>query len=312
MLAFRFCSRKIPMAARKTALLLSISGLVIAAIALLMVSPLRRAGTPDHASASRGSSAPEIMQEDAIHATGHPSVATSAQDPTPDFESAPDLRRFLDSILQRAKYGDPDAQWVMFQTHEYCKGYTRSPARFSMETEALATGIPQEQASRLKEARSRVSDRCRNIMPADIPSEADLLSLLADAAGSGHLAAKASLLSLDVDHTSPDEDIRQITQDVRQSRDPQAYLAISNAMGIGASGRENVFGDVSGTEYATYAWQLAACRRGLACGPTSAIMTSYCSTGGVCGQFTDLRDLILNGLVPSRDAARVEEMAAGL
>ncbi|WP_447939775.1 hypothetical protein [Pseudoxanthomonas mexicana] len=300
------------MAARKTVLLLSISGLVIAAIILLTLSRLRGAGTPDHASGRRPSNTPAVMQEDEPHTAHHPSVATSAQDPTADFESAPDLKRFLDSILERAKYGDPEAQWAMFQTYEYCKGYARSPARFSIETAALATGVPQGQASRLKEARSRVSDRCRNIMSSDIPSETDLLSLLADAAGSGHLAAKASLLSLDVDHASPDEDVRQIILDVRQSRNPQAYLAISNAMGMGASGREDVFGDVSGTEYATYAWQLAACTRGLACGPTSAVMTSYCSNGGVCGQFTDLRDLILNGLVPSRDARRVEEMAARL
>lgn len=229
-----------------------------------------------------------------------------------DFESASDLKLFLDQISQEARNGDADAQWWTHKTFEYCKGFSRNPAQFSQSTESLAAGLPKELASSFQDARNRVSNRCRNITPNETPSEAALSSMIEQSAKSGNLAAQASLISMDTRGETTDEDIHRVTETIRNTGNPQAYLAISNAMGIASSGRGDVFGNVSGTDFATYAWQLAACKKGLDCGPNSAIMTSYCANGGICGQFTDLRDLVLNGLVPRQDAKRIEELASRL
>lgn len=229
-----------------------------------------------------------------------------------DFESASDLKLFLDEISQEAKNGDADAQWWSHKTFEYCKGFSRNPAQFSQGTESLAAGLPKDLALSFQNARNRVRNRCRNITPEETPSEATLLRMIEQSAKSGNLAAQASLISMDTRSEASDEDIRRVTERIRNTGDPQAYLAISSAMGIASSGRADVFGNVSGTDFATYAWQLAACRRGLDCGPNSAIMTSYCANGGICGRFTDLRDLVLNGLVPRQDAKRIEELTSRL
>ncbi|MGH6753942.1 MAG: hypothetical protein ACREDP_17445, partial [Bradyrhizobium sp.] len=101
---------------------------------------------------------------------------------------------------------------------------------------------------------------------------------------------------------------KELVARVRSSDDPQAYLALSEAMGMSASARPDLFGAASGTNYSTYAWQLAACEKGLNCSATGSLMTSYCTNGGMCGQFSDFRDMVFNGLVPRAEAHRINEL----
>jgi len=101
---------------------------------------------------------------------------------------------------------------------------------------------------------------------------------------------------------------RHLVDRVQHSGDPEAYLAISDAMGTMASGHEKIFGSNSGSEISTFAWQLAACRRGLDCSPTGSLMSMYCLHGGICGNFSSFEDLVFRGLAPESDKTRINAM----
>lgn len=225
-----------------------------------------------------------------------------------DFESAPDLRTFMDSLKAAADAGDPEAMWWTYRTWDYCKSYASNPANFSRDTQTLTEGVPSNVSIGLKTHRGKVEARCRGFSGGKTPASTDLDAMVLAAAKAGNLAAEASSISKRINTTAPDDYVKDLVSRVRSSNDPEAYLAISDAMGIGASSRPDLFGTVSGTNYSTFAWQLAACGKGLDCSATGSLMTMYCSNGGVCGQFNDFRDMVFNGLVPQSEANRVNAL----
>jgi len=140
----------------------------------------------------------------------------------------------------------------------------------------------------------------------------DILETLRTSASQGNIAAEATLFSHeDVEALDPVY-VRELAARVLASRNPEAYLAISSGMGTRTSGLPLDPESVAGTEYATLAWQVAACRLGLDCSANAPIVTQYCANGGVCGSFSSLNNLIFDGLVPRSDADIVRGMSTEL
>lgn len=202
---------------------------------------------------------------------------------TREFETAPDLYALAQRLASRERAGDPEALWIVSRIYDYCAVFAADPAGYSRDTRTienlrLATG-----ASMLA-ARERVGQRCARFVPGDNLSLQRVNDKRQQAAEAGSLAAEAALLAVGRPLIDSEAYIRLLIQRVLESRDPEAYVAISPAMGLPASGQEAYFGDVSGTQLTELTWLVAACRLGQECGPDGSLMTTYCAAGGICSK----------------------------
>ncbi|MBD9478862.1 hypothetical protein [Pseudoxanthomonas sp. PXM02] len=127
------------------------------------------------------------------------------------------------------------------------------------------------------------------------------------AAKAGSLAAEAALVASRAPLSRDENYLRALRERVARSRDPEAFLAMADAMGPEASSLPHVFGPESGTEEATLAWTLAACRTGLDCRSNGALMTTYC-LAGICGPYNNFEQLVFEGLLPASERNRINEM----
>ncbi|EKU25798.1 hypothetical protein XTG29_01169 [Xanthomonas translucens pv. graminis ART-Xtg29] len=130
------------------------------------------------------------------------------------------------------------------------------------------------------------------------------------AARGGNLAAEAALLTLGQPLQSSAGYKRHLVERVRASGDPDAYLALAPAMGLAASGDDSLDERIAGTAFTELAWQLAACRLGLDCGPDSELMTRYCANGGICSPdpTQDFSSFVYDAAVPRQGTDTMNEM----
>ncbi|HVJ36770.1 MAG TPA: hypothetical protein VM687_03080 [Stenotrophomonas sp.] len=225
------------------------------------------------------------------------------------FDSERDLYRYAQRLSAAADAGDAEAGWMLSRVYDYCAAYAQDPAGYAADSTALA-GQALPGAATLYEARQRLQARCTGFIAQDALTASRILAQRTDAARAGNLAAEAALLSLGRPLQSTAEYRRDLVQRVLDSRDPEAYLAVSGAMGAGASGDDAYRGFVAGDQYAQLAWQLAACRLGLACDAGSNLMTSYCANGGICSNDAsqDFPSFVLDAAVPRQSADKMDEM----
>jgi len=293
--------------------------LLIAPVALLAAVWWHRAGWApvgaglalSHASADLEAPAkPDPMP---LHRPGRSERSTVGHglpvDRRAGFDGEQDLYRYAQRLSAAADAGDAEAGWMLSRVHDYCAAYAQDPPGYAADSNALAAqNMPG--ASTMFEARQRLQSRCAGFVPRDGLTAANILARRVAAAKAGNLAAEAALLSLGQPLQTSAEYRRGLVQRVLVSRDPEAYLAVSGAMGVAASGDEAYRDYVVGDQYAQLAWQLAACRLGLACGPGSNLMTSYCANGGICS--TDARQdfpsFVLDAAVPRQSADKMDEM----
>jgi hypothetical protein len=200
-----------------------------------------------------------------------------------EFEGADDLYAYAQRLRAKGVPGDADALWMANRVLDYCAPYAADPVAYAADTHTISA-LDGAAIVTMVAARERIGRRCARFVPDDGFSLQSRVAGKAEAARAGSLAAEAALLAMDKPLSSDGEYKRDLIARVRRSGDPEAYLALSSAMGIAASGQEATFGTVSGTQYAELAWVLAACRLGADCGAGSALMTSYCVNGGVCSR----------------------------
>jgi hypothetical protein len=226
-----------------------------------------------------------------------------------EFEATDDLYAYARELAVGERAGDPEALWLVSRVYEYCMGYAMNPAGYAGDTQAIAA-LKLPATAALVAARERVSRRCARFVPADGLSPPLILAKRLQAAEAGSVVAEAALLAMGTPLSDSDEYKKDLVKRVRTSRDPEAYVAVSPAMGIGASGDTDTFGDVSGTSLSELAWVLAACKLGQECGPGSNLMTSYCANGGICSRdgSQDFGAFVLDAGVPRQGADKLEEM----
>ena len=225
------------------------------------------------------------------------------------FEAAPDLFAYAQSIAPAVRAGDAEATWAMSKVVDYCAGYSVDPAAFARDT-ALLGGMRLRAGATMTAARERVGARCRRFSGADSLSPALVRTLRVHAAGAGSLAAEAALLGAGQPLVDGEDYARDLVERVRQSLDAEAYAAIAPAMGtMDARMLAYAEPDVA-PQFRELVWQLAACRLGMDCGPESAVMTSYCTNGGICSNdgSQDFEEFVYDAAIPRQSADLVRNM----
>ena len=225
------------------------------------------------------------------------------------FESAPDLFAFRQRLQPMADGGDAEARWMLSRVDEYCAPFARDPAGFGRDS-ALIDGLQLDAARALGAARDRVGTRCGRFAPTDAPTFAQLIQRRREAAEAGSLAAEAALLAMGAPLVDDVDYRRDLVERVQASRDPEAFAALSPAMGVAASGDVALEQTVAGTQASELAWQLAACDLGLDCSPGGTLMTEYCSNGGICARdaHQDFPSFVRDAAVPRQGAEEIDRL----
>ncbi|NZA25068.1 hypothetical protein H0E84_01595 [Luteimonas sp. SJ-92] len=219
----------------------------------------------------------------------------------------------MQALLPAARAGDPEAIWLVSRVYEYCAPYAGDPAAYAGDTDLFGR-MKLRTSESMVAARERVSRRCGRFGPRDGLGAAAILVRQREAAGAGSLAAEAALLAAGEPLDEAAGYRRDLAERVQRSDDPEAYKALSPAMGVLASGDAAYDGMVAGDQLAELAWQLAACRLGQDCGAQGSLMTEYCANGGVCSQdpAEDFETFVYEGAIPRRGAEVVDEMVDSL
>ncbi|MFC6840178.1 hypothetical protein [Xanthomonas theicola] len=242
---------------------------------------------------------------------GQPVAAAPPQSPDRRvaLERSADLYRYAQRLSAATAQGDAEASWLLSRIYDYCAGYAMDPAGYAADTRALGTAqLPA--AARMIAARARVGVRCAGFVPGDGLTRQAILAQRLRAARGGSLAAEAALLALGQPLQASAGYKRTLIERVRASGDPDAYVALAPAMGLAASGDDSLDERIAGTAFTELAWQLAACRLGLDCGPDSDLMTRYCANGGICAQdpTQDFSSFVYDAAVPRQGRDTMNEM----
>lgn len=238
-------------------------------------------------------------------------VAESNQQPgiRAQFERADDLRSYVDDLAAKAAAGDPDAAWMISRVYDYCASYSVNPSSYARDSETMAVASASTELS-LRMHRNRVATRCRGFSRKDGLNQALIVESRRFAAKAGSLPAEAALFAArDPLYAGPAYE-KALVERIRYSRDPEAYLAISEAMGLSANDKRWDIEGLYGVPHADLAWQLAACQLGLDCGPRSSLMTMYCANAGICSSNADqdFHSFVFDAAVPRQGADRIQEM----
>ncbi|MFD1295385.1 hypothetical protein ACFQ4Q_01905 [Lysobacter gummosus] len=231
------------------------------------------------------------------------------------FEQAPDLYAYAQTLRSRADAGEPEAIWLLTRVYDYCANYSNAPVDYGNDTRTI-DAMKMRSSAAMAAARTRVSQRCARFAPEDNLSYSMIVIKRTEAAKAGSLPAEASLLAAGKPLENTEEYLQNLVDRVVRSKDADAYSALAPGMGIAANGRTAGFGynRVAGTQFAELAWQLAACKLGQDCGPKGSLMTSYCANGGICSQDPqqDFASFVYDAAIPRQGADVVQEMVDSL
>jgi len=225
-----------------------------------------------------------------------------------DIEGDTDLFAYAQRLRWQADSGNVEARWMLSRVYDYCSQYANDPGGYQLDNTVL-NGMGERASTAMASARQRVAARCGGFVASDGLGYPLVFAQRRQAAQAGNLAAEASLLA-DGQPLQTDEDYRRgLVQRVRDSHDPEAYMALAPAMGIRASGDRAMTGLVAGEALSELAWRVAACELGMACGSDSVLMNSFCANGGICSQQTDqdFTDFVYDAAVSRQGAEKMTE-----
>lgn len=224
-------------------------------------------------------------------------------------EGQGNLFDYARQLRQAADAGDAQAAWTLSRIHDYCGLYALDPQGYARDDLVLEAGNAAALQGLLA-ARQQLGRRCAGFSAAEPTGRAMVLLRRQQSAREGNLAAEASLLAMGQPLEADMAYRRQLVERVVQSQDADAFLALSPAMGATAAGDLAYSGLVAGTEFTQLAWQVAACRLGMACGADSLLMSSYCANAGICspkaGQ--DFESFVFDAAVPRQGVEKMNEL----
>ncbi|MGE8233951.1 MAG: hypothetical protein ACN6OR_11220 [Stenotrophomonas sp.] len=229
------------------------------------------------------------------------------------FENGSDLYAYAHQLQAAADAGNAEAGWVASRIYDYCGVFAMDPSGYALDSAALQR-MDLNAISAMLAARGRVRQGCAGFTAADGLGRARVLQQRRASAKAGNLAAEAALLSMGEPLNETPRYRRELVERVQSSLDPEAFLAISGAMGTAAAGDDAYKGMVAGTQFSQLAWQVAACQLGLACGPESALMVAYCANGGICSRDPrqDFESFVYDAAVPRQGVEKMNEMVSSL
>jgi len=296
--------------------------LTLPAAVLLAVLGHRGVGVP-HAADSREMAA--AMGEPAVPVLSSPVASAVEQergtavgpglplDLRAAFEQGVQLFQYARQLRGAAAAGNAEAGWIASRIYDYCGVYAMDPQGYALDSSTLA-GMDLKDVPGLDAARARVSQGCMGFTAADGLGRVLVLQQRREAAAAGNLAAEASLLAMGEPLHEDVQYRRGLVQRVLNSQDPEAFQAISGAMGVVAAGDDAYRGMVAGDQFSQLAWQLAACKLGLACGPDSALVTGYCANGGICSRdpAQDFETFVYDAAVPRQSVEKMNQLVDSL
>lgn len=229
------------------------------------------------------------------------------------FEDGRDLYAYAQQLQSAANAGNAEAGWVVSRIYDYCGVYAMDPQAYALDSAALSR-MDMDNAPGMLAARERVRQGCVGFSGADGLGRHMVLQQRQASANTGNLAAEAALLSMGEPLKKDPAYRRDLVERVLHSQDPEAFLAISTAMGVMAAGDEAYGGFVAGSQFSQLAWQIAACQLGLACGPNSALMVAYCANGGICSRDPqqDFESFVYDAAVPRQGVEKMNELVNSL
>ncbi|WP_315387544.1 hypothetical protein [uncultured Stenotrophomonas sp.] len=186
------------------------------------------------------------------------------------------LKTFED-LKRRARAGDAVAQRLLADTYESCyiANFNREHFLNFVDVTGGMMTDPAELRGLERAARERVA-QCDVVDGGAIVPLELIRGWYAQAAENGDLAARLTDNALNNKSVSAAESA-SLMEEVLGSNDPAAVFAMGSTLGrnfpAGLSGpaEELVTGD-----QASEAWQVAACRMGYECGPSSVLMGTMC------------------------------------
>ncbi|WP_141739146.1 MULTISPECIES: hypothetical protein [Stenotrophomonas] len=183
----------------------------------------------------------------------------------------------FEDLKRRAKAGDAVAQRLLADTYESCYIVNFNREHFLGFVDATGGMMtdPAELQGLERVARERVA-QCDVVDGGAIVPLELIRGWYAQAAENGDLAARLTDNALNKKSVDAAESASLI-EEVLGSNDPAAVFAMGSTLfrnfpaGFSGPAGELVTGD-----QASEAWQVAACRMGYDCGPSSALMGSMC------------------------------------
>ncbi|WP_227479838.1 hypothetical protein [Xanthomonas vasicola] len=264
-------------------------GLVAAGLATFL---LMKPSPP--ADASRGSSDQAVARradEVSIPRSGSSAINQQAS----DWASKPsdELYRNFHTTKSRAEAGDAAAQRRLAEIYEQCAMYSVSPKNFASMLDSYSK-IKKENSSRYEQIKSRFSHYCREVDGGEvIPLEAIEL-WYKEAARRGDLIAQLKLAS---GKTMSSEEYQNLVAKAVKSKGPEAIFAVEEMVNNpNASIELGSYAPDNSGNYTEFAWALAACKAGAACGPGSYRSDMICLNYGICG--SRYEDAVRNKIVP--------------
>jgi hypothetical protein len=226
-------------------------------------------------------------------------------------EGHDNLYDYARRLRPAAAAGNAQAGWTLSRIHDYCAQYALDPRGYALDELVLAGNGPDAGALQgLIRARQQLGQRCLGFSARDPVGHGGLLLQRRQSAAAGNLAAEAALLAMGQPLHDDAQYRRQLVERVIQSQDPEAFLALSPAMGAVAAGDLALVDAVAGTQFTQLAWQVAACRLGMACGPDSVLMNSYCANAGICSRRPDqdFESFVFDAAVPPQGVEKMNEL----
>lgn len=230
-----------------------------------------------------------------------------------DIEGDTDLFAYAQRLRWQADSGNVEARWMLSRVYDYCSQYASDPGGYQLDNNVL-TGMGVGNATAMAAARQRVASRCGGFVASDGLGYALVFAQRRQAAQAGNLAAEASMLADGQPLQTTEDYRRDLVERVRESHDPEAYMALAPAMGLRASGDRAMTGMIAGEALSELAWRVAACELGMPCGADSVLMNSFCANGGICSQQSnqDFTDFVYDAAVSRQGAEKMTEWVEAL
>ncbi|PTT62086.1 hypothetical protein [Stenotrophomonas sp. HMWF003] len=301
--------------------------LVVPALALLGVVGYRAGGHVRHADdmpdsvgetpvalvAAAPMQAQQLARQLLANERGNAIASGLPLDIRADIEGDTDLFAYAQRLQLQAANGNAEASWMVSRVYDYCAIYAMDPGGYQLDN-ALLTGLGMTASPAMVQARERVARRCGGFVASDGLGRQLILTQRVQAATAGNLAAEAALFA-DGQPLQDSPDYRRgLVERVRESRDPEAFMALAPAMGQRASGDSALNGLVAGDQYSELAWRLGACELGMACGPDSVLMNNFCANGGICSQDggQDFATFVYDAAVSRQGAGKMKTLVEEL
>lgn len=245
----------------------------------------------------------------------HKTTAASTKDASFGIEGQSSERLLWDGLNFQSKFseikssaerGDPRAQRELSFIYGQCFQYNLDPKKYFLTPLERIEEEHPEYSLRLRKIRNQYSIICSSVDNGEpIPSDAIDLWLEQSAKG-GDLVAELMMVSRStelLDRKKLDDFMRKI----ERSKDPAALFMAGDLAGAAASFSDDPeISRLFSGPYASYAWQVAACRTGYDCSENSALMTNLCIRSALC-EYSNYEAVVLGKVVPFDERRKFEE-----